>query len=224
MPGQSNQDNHPLFFPKAFKANLEKSLYTLEGIIHGMSIDGKIGPEELAELTSWYNAYTRLSNRSPFNELIPLIKNAITDEVLTKEEAANIMNFIRSQISPNPYFDNISADIRRLHGVMQGILTDDHIGEEELRKLQDWLNDNLTFFNVGIDLYKVSRLIGPDFLRDGQSAQGTDLADNAHWFHVEHSLSLIYFIKVSLTDPKRNRDGMCLRKPIRRFEIVMESF
>lgn len=165
MSGQSNQDN-PLFFPNAFKATLEKSLYTLEGIIHGMSIDGHIGPKELEELNSWYNAYARLSNRSPFNELIPLIKNAIHDKVLTREEADCIMGFIRNQTAPDPHFDSISADIRRLHGFMQGILTDGHIGEQELRKLQSWLNENTHL--KGFYPYDEVESIIVNILKDGR--------------------------------------------------------
>lgn len=166
MSGQSSQNKDSLFFPKAFKATLEKSLYTLEGIIHGMSIDGHICPKELEELISWHNAHARLSNRSPFNELIPLINNAISDKVLTREEAERIIGFIRKQTSPNPYFDNIRADIRRLHGFMQGILADGHIGEEELLKLQAWLSENTHL--KGFYPYDEVESIIVNVLKDGQ--------------------------------------------------------
>jgi NAD-dependent DNA ligase len=130
------------YFNYSFKSMLDKSLHTLEGIIKGIAIDGKINHSELAELNSWCNDYVGVSHRSPFNELIPLIKNAIADQVLTDEEMADILWFSKNVTTQNEYFDIISADIQRLQGILHGILADNKIEEEELNQLRHWIDEN----------------------------------------------------------------------------------
>jgi hypothetical protein len=82
----------------SFKSMLDKSLHTLEGIVKGIAIDGKINQSEITELHSWCNDYVGISNRSPFNELIPLIKAAIADEILTKEETKDILWYAKNLV------------------------------------------------------------------------------------------------------------------------------
>jgi len=87
------------YFQYSFKSMLDKSIHTLEGIVKGIAIDGKINKSEINELNSWCNDYIEFSNRNPYNELIPLIKEAIADEILTKEESDNILWFAKSNSS-----------------------------------------------------------------------------------------------------------------------------
>lgn len=131
------------YFQYSFKSMLDKSMHTLEGIVKGIAIDGKINKSEIAELNSWCNDYVGVSNRSPFNELIPLIKDAIADEILTKEEIESILWFAKNLTTPNLYFDIISADIQRLQGILHGVLADNKIEEEELKQLRCWIDENI---------------------------------------------------------------------------------
>lgn len=131
------------YFQYSFKSMLDKSMHTLEGIVKGIAIDGKINKSEIAELNSWCNDYVGVSNRSPFNELIPLIKDAIADEILTKEEIEGILWFAKNLTTPNLYFDIISADIQRLQGILHGVLADNKIEEEELKQLRCWIDENI---------------------------------------------------------------------------------
>lgn len=131
------------YFQYSYKSMLDKAIHTLEGIVKGIAIDGKINKSEINELNSWCNDYTEFSNRSPFNELIPLIKEAIADEILTKEESEGILWFAKNLTTPNLYFDIISADIQRLQGILHGVLADNKIEEEELKQLRCWIDENI---------------------------------------------------------------------------------
>lgn len=154
------------YFEYSFKSMLDKSIHTLEGIIKGITIDGKINENEIAELNSWCNDYVGISNHSPFNELIPLIKTAIADEVLTKEEVADILWFAKNLTTPNLYFDIISADIQRLQGILHGIMADNKIEEDELKQLRNWIDEN-THLKSSYPYDEIDSIIA-SVMRDGK--------------------------------------------------------
>jgi hypothetical protein len=130
------------YFEYFFKRTLDKAVHTLEGIIKGIAIDGKINKSEIEELSAWCNDYVGIKSRSPFNELIPLIKKAVVTGIFTKAEIADICWSAKNLTTPNLYFDIISADIQRLQGILHGILADNRIEEEELKQLGYWLAEN----------------------------------------------------------------------------------
>lgn len=142
MKSNSNLDDMS-YFQYSFKSMLDKAIHTLEGIVKGIAIDGKINKSEINELNSWCNDYAEFSNHSPFNELIPIIKEAIADEILTKEESEGILWFAKNLTTPNLYFDIINADIQRLQGILHGVLADNKIEEEELKQLRCWIDENI---------------------------------------------------------------------------------
>ncbi|HEX3043810.1 MAG TPA: BRCT domain-containing protein [Bacillota bacterium] len=141
MNNHDNLDDMP-YSNDSFKNTLDKSLHTLEGIIKGIAMDGKIKPSEIDELRSWCFDYIGLSSRSPFNEFIPLIQAAISDLTLTEEEIKGIIWCCKNMTTPNLYYDIVSADIQRLQGLLHGIMADHQIEEEELKQLQSWIAEN----------------------------------------------------------------------------------
>jgi hypothetical protein len=130
------------YFEYFFKSTLDKAVHTLEGIIKGIAIDGKINESELEELNAWCNDYVGIKSRSPFNELIPLIKRTVCHGVFTKAEIADICWSAKNFTTPNLYFDILSADIQRLQGILHGILADNKIEAEELKQLRYWIDEN----------------------------------------------------------------------------------
>ncbi len=129
-----------------FRAELDKALHTLEGILKGISIDGKINKREVNDLTSWVNENYQFINRHPYNELIPLVNDAISDSILTKEEIADILWMSNNLHTENKYYDVITSDIQRLEGILHGILADNIISDDEINALGQWLfsNDQMT--------------------------------------------------------------------------------
>ncbi|WP_079908235.1 BRCT domain-containing protein [Paenibacillus sp. 32352] len=124
------------------KAEFEKSLNTLKGLIQGMQADSSLNKQEIEELQHWCLLQTDHINKFPFNELIPMVKEAVSDGFLTDEEVEDINWLCNAYLNENPYFDVVSSDIQVLHGMLHGILSDNQITLEELNQLRDWLNDN----------------------------------------------------------------------------------
>lgn len=123
------------------RAQLEKSVNSLLGIIEGVSIDGAINVSEYDFLHLWLSEHAELQDRHPFNELVPVVQAAMTDGVLTQDEQEDII-WLCERLRSTEYYDKTTADLQRLHAMLGGIVADGHISEEELRGLSSWLQDH----------------------------------------------------------------------------------
>ena len=123
------------------RAQLEKSVNSLLGIIEGISIDGAINASEYSFLHLWLSEHAELQDRHPFNELVPVVRAAMADGVLTKDEQEDII-WLCERLRSTEYYDKTTADLQRLHAILGGIIADGHISEEELRGLSSWLEDH----------------------------------------------------------------------------------
>lgn len=123
------------------RAQLEKSVNSLLGIIEGISIDGAINASEYGFLRLWLNEHAELQDRHPFNELVPVVQAAMADGVLTQDEQEDII-WLCERLRSTEYYDKTTADLQRLHAMLGGIVADGLISEEELRGLSSWLEDH----------------------------------------------------------------------------------
>lgn len=124
------------------KAEFEKALHTLMGLIQGISIDKKLNALELAELQHWLQLHSNYRNKYPFKEIIPLVAGSIEDHLLEVDEVEDILWVCNQYLNENPYFDTYTRDIQILQGLIHGIMSDNHITEEELVGLKKWLIDH----------------------------------------------------------------------------------
>lgn len=126
------------------KANFEKALNTLIGIIKGVKADKEINEHEISELQNWCLLQHEFKEKHPFNEIIPLIEHSISDGILTKEEIDDILFVCYSYLysKRSHYYDVITSSINTLHGILHGILSDNVINEAELKELRKWLHDH----------------------------------------------------------------------------------
>jgi NAD-dependent DNA ligase len=137
------EDYESLAFRKyTYKPEMDKAIHTLEGIVKGIAIDNVINSKEINELTNWYDFYKIWANKHPFNELIPLIADTLKDNIIDKEEAKDIIWLCNKLTTPNQYYDVITSDIQRLQGILQGILSDNDITVDEIKGLDNWLEEN----------------------------------------------------------------------------------
>jgi NAD-dependent DNA ligase len=123
------------------KARLEKSLNSLLGLVQGIAIDSKINDAEVKFLNMWLSEHRSLAQCHPYNELTPVVQQAISDGVLTKEEKEDIL-WLCERLSGGSYFNEITTDMQKLHAVLAGIGSDSVISEVELRGLREWLSDH----------------------------------------------------------------------------------
>lgn len=120
------------------RARMDKSINTLLGIIEGIGIDGVINSTEVDFLNLWLEDKVTVRHRHPFNELIPVIEEALSDGVLSEEERQDIV-WLCERLTSDAAYDAITVDLQRLHAVVGGIIADVNITEQELRGLSEWV-------------------------------------------------------------------------------------
>ncbi len=123
------------------RSRLDKAVNSLLGLIEGVAIDSVITPGEVKFLQHWMEEHELDANRHPFNELLPVVRQAMQDGVVTEDERADIV-FVCNALKSTAYYDTTTADIQRLHAVVGAIAADGTITESELRGLRGWLDDH----------------------------------------------------------------------------------
>lgn len=123
------------------RTRLIKSLNTLIGIIEGISIDSAINCTELGFLQTWLDDHLEVRGHHPFNELMPVVQNAVSDGVLAQDDKDDLI-WLCERLRSDEYYGMTTADLQRLHAIVGGISADGIITEDELRGLSDWLYDH----------------------------------------------------------------------------------
>ena len=136
-----NEDNIS-YFKYTGPQRLDKAIHVLEGIIQGITIDGKATDRELSALTGWLAEHREFVDRHPFNEVIPCLNEILSDDAMDEEERADILWLCERLDSNKPFFSQASSDMQRLHGLMAGIAADGTITEEELSGLREWIDEH----------------------------------------------------------------------------------
>lgn len=134
-------NDHAAYIHFTGKAQLEKAINSLIGIVEGISADGRINTTEIGFLENWLNEHQELRGRHPFNELIPVVERALDDGVLSGEEREDIL-WLSERLRSTEYYDRVTADIQRLHAMVGAIAADGRVIEEELRGLSNWLAEH----------------------------------------------------------------------------------
>lgn len=116
-------------------------MHMLEGIVRGITLDGRISDDEMLVLNTWIEENAEYANRHPFTEVIPRLQEIMHQVVLDEEERADLLWFCNQFTTEGTCFDEVTADLQVLHGLMGGMVADSKITEEELRSLRTWLDD-----------------------------------------------------------------------------------
>lgn len=121
---------------------IEKDLQTLIGIIKGIKSDSIINLTEHSEVSAWINSHKEYENKQPYKEVIDIIRQALSDKIMTHEESENIIWFCNQYINKTGYFDAITSGIQSLTGIVKGITIDNEINFKELTYLDQWMEEN----------------------------------------------------------------------------------
>jgi len=113
----------------------------LEGIVRGVTLDGRINDDEVAVLSEWINENSEFANRHPFTEVIPRLRQMMFGSVLDEEERADLLWFCNQFTTEGTRFDEVTTDLQILHGIMGGMAADATITTEELGSLRDWMDE-----------------------------------------------------------------------------------
>jgi NAD-dependent DNA ligase len=119
----------------------EQATNSLAGLLQGISIDHQINPTEMQFLNQWINEHSPFAGYFPFTELLPKVIAAVADGVLTVDERDDVL-WLCDRLREGNYYDQVTANLQKLHGIVGGIAADRRINEVELRGLSTWLADN----------------------------------------------------------------------------------
>ncbi len=129
------------YFKYTTKARHDKSINTLLGILEGIAADKTVSTQEWLLLGKWVEENKKLADRHPYNELVPVLIDAMADGRLEEDEHQDLV-WVCNQLRSQEYYDLITADLQRLQALLAAIASDGVVSEAEVEKLRDWLEDH----------------------------------------------------------------------------------
>lgn len=124
------------------KAQADKAISSLKGILMGINLDGKVNEKEINELKKWVVSHNELIHRNPFNEFMMIIENTISSKIPPKETIEDLYWLCQKYENDNVYYNTVTSDLQILQGICHGILSDGIINEKEIFDLNKWLEEN----------------------------------------------------------------------------------
>lgn len=124
------------------RQRIDTAIHTLEGLLHGIAIDDALNADEIAEVLNWCKQYNHLKAREPFKELIGKLDEIMVDGIITPDEQEDLLYVCKNLSTDGIFYDEITNEIQRLHGILHGVLADGQISTEECKQLQSWLYEN----------------------------------------------------------------------------------
>lgn len=124
------------------KAQADKAINSLKGILLGINMDGLVNEVECNELKKWATNHNELISRNPFNEFIQIIEQTTSNGLPSKDTIEDLFWLCQKYESDNYYYNAVSADLQTLQGICHGVLSDGVINEEEVFNLDKWLDKN----------------------------------------------------------------------------------
>tara|TARA_R110000850_G_scaffold246847_1_gene371788 strand:+ start:937 stop:1842 length:906 start_codon:yes stop_codon:yes gene_type:complete len=124
------------------KAQSDKAINSLKGILLGINLDGEVNTKEINELHKWAAVHNSLITRNPFNEFMTIIEETVQNKIPIKETIEDLFWLCQKYESNNYYYNAVTADLQTLQGICHGILSDGIIKDKEVFDLNNWLQEH----------------------------------------------------------------------------------
>jgi NAD-dependent DNA ligase len=124
------------------KAQADKAINSLKGILLGINLDEEVNEKEVNELQKWVTAHNHLINRNPFNEFMILIESTISNGIPPVDTIEDLFWLCQKYEGDNYYYNTVTTDLQTLQGLCHGILADGIISDKEVYDLNTWLAEN----------------------------------------------------------------------------------
>lgn len=121
------------------RQSAERDANELEGLLRGISLDGRIVAQEAKSLERWCDRREG-GDGTLFREARARVREAVADGVLDAEEREDILHYCERIRGPSAFYSIATADMQRLHGILGGIGSDGAVILDELEGLRAWLN------------------------------------------------------------------------------------
>lgn len=134
--------DHIAYFRCTSKLRIDKALNTLIGILQGIDIDKEVSGAELNFLREWLCSLEDVAHRHPFNEIVPVINEALSDGVFSEDEKEDVLWLCEKMQKVVDGYDPITSDIQKLQGMLAGILADGVVDDDEVHALSEWIDEH----------------------------------------------------------------------------------
>lgn len=121
--------------------DIQRATERLRGILTGISIDKILRDDEIEALNDWLNMHETLHQLEPFRSTVLLIEGCLADNRIDEGEREEIIEWCSEFDIRFSLPKEMTAAIRRLHGVLNGIGIDGTINDEEVWGLHGWLQN-----------------------------------------------------------------------------------
>jgi hypothetical protein len=124
------------------RADVERALHSLEGILLGITLDQALHKKGVEYLCAWMRAHEYLVDLEPLSSIASGLREVIDHGVLRSDFYRDLLWTIKTWSTSNPYYDDVTADMQRLHGIMAGVAADDALTDNEMKGIQRWADDH----------------------------------------------------------------------------------
>lgn len=124
------------------KAEFDKALFTLKGLLEGILIDDEINSDETLELANWLSVNEALEKYKPFDEIVNALRVILEDGYIDDEEKEDLIWLTSHMTEHNKYYDVVTRSVQTLQGICHGILADNKIEEAEVAGIINWIEDH----------------------------------------------------------------------------------
>lgn len=124
------------------KSEADKAINSLKGILLGINLDNEVNDLELKELDNWCRNHSVIIRKNPFKEFMMVIQEAIAEPVSRVDLIKDLYWLSQKYENDNVYYNAATADLQTLQGICHGILADGIIQDEEVKILDNWLEEN----------------------------------------------------------------------------------
>lgn len=134
-------NDHSDFIAYISNASLKKDIHALYGMIRGFSLDSRIEEGEKEYIKSWRESFSIYRSFAEIAEIMAVIDEILSDDILTSEEIGRLQQTIRKHLDIIST-STITLATQILNGMIRGMITDDTVTEEECQNLRLWLYEN----------------------------------------------------------------------------------
>lgn len=141
QPISKNTDGQPIFEFR-YQENRRRDFTTLLGICEGLVADQMLKDSETLYLSMWLdNCGHRISDDPDVIDISDIIRDILKDGHVTQDELDDLKEQLITVLDYRLKPDTLDTDqaLRRLSGLVHGILADNQLRNEEIHHLQNWL-------------------------------------------------------------------------------------
>lgn len=129
---------------KLDKAKYEKALNELSGLIRGFSADKVVDNLEMVRLNHWVTTYKKYKKSTPFDSIIPLIVEILSDGMVSQNEL-HLLNSLCRDIEDESRdlgaFSGSTSSLQVFKSMLEGVLVSGELTREKLIHLKKWMDE-----------------------------------------------------------------------------------